>query len=102
MEVVDVDDPWHLAHVRPPARALPFDDGHVAAVYAMAIGFSVGAVFFNPAAQSVLPAMVRERDLVAASSGLWIATVVSQVALAPLAAATAGWVGLRHSSSAGN
>lgn len=65
--------------------ALPFIDGHVGAVYAVAIGLSAGAVFFNPAAQSVLPAIVRERDLVAANSGLWTAAVVSQVVLAPLA-----------------
>lgn len=67
------------------AFALPFVDGHVGAVYAVAVGLSVGAVFFNPAAQSVLPAIVRERDLLAANSGLWTAAVVSQVVLAPLA-----------------
>lgn len=67
------------------AFALPFVDGHVAAVYAVAIGLSAAAVFFNPAAQSVLPAIVRERDLVAANSGLWTAAVISQVVLAPLA-----------------
>ncbi len=67
------------------AFTLPFVDGHVAGVYAVAVGLSAGAVFFNPAAQSVLPAIVRERDLVAANSGLWTAAVVSQVVLAPLA-----------------
>lgn len=67
------------------AFALPFLDGSVAAVYAIAVGLSAGAVFFNPAAQSVVPAMVRELDLVAANSGLWTAAVVSQVVLAPLA-----------------
>ncbi len=67
------------------AFALPFVDGHVAAVYAVAVGLSAAAVFFNPAAQSVLPAIVRERDLVAANSGLWSAAVISQVVLAPLA-----------------
>lgn len=67
------------------AFALPFVDGSVAAVYAVAVGLSAAAVFFNPAAQSVLPAIVRERDLVAANSGLWTAAVVSQVVLAPLA-----------------
>ena len=54
-------------------------------MYAVAVGLSAGAVFFNPAAQSVLPCLVRERDLVAANSGLWSAAVVSQIALAPLA-----------------
>ena len=42
-------------------------------------------VFFKPAAQAVLPALVRERDLVAANSGVWTAAVVSQIVLAPLA-----------------
>jgi MFS family permease len=67
------------------ASALPFVDGSIAAVYAIALGLSAGAVFFNPAAQSIVPAIVRERDLVAANSGLWTAAVVSQVVLAPLA-----------------
>jgi MFS family permease len=65
--------------------ALPFVDGHVGAVYAVVVGLSAAAVFFNHAAQSVLPAIVRERDLVAANSGLWSAAVISQVVLAPLA-----------------
>ena len=67
------------------AFALPFLDGSVAAVYAIAVGLSAGAVFFNPAAQSVVPAIVRERELVAANSGVWTAAVVAQIALAPLA-----------------
>jgi MFS family permease len=67
------------------AFLLPFVDSSVVAVYAIAVGLSAGAVFFNPAAQSVVPAIVAERDLVAANSGLWTAAVVSQIALAPLA-----------------
>ncbi len=67
------------------AFALPFFDESVIPVYAIAVGLSAGAVFFNPAAQSVLPSLVRERDLVAANSGLWSAAVVSQILLAPLA-----------------
>ena len=67
------------------AFLLPFVDSSVVAVYAIAIGLSAGAVFFNPAAQSVVPAIVQERDLVAANSGLWTAAVVSQIVLAPLA-----------------
>lgn len=67
------------------AFSLPFLAGSVAAVYAVAFGLSAAAVFFNPAAQSLLPSLVRERELVAANSGLWTAAVVSQVALAPLA-----------------
>lgn len=56
-----------------------------AAVYAIAFGMSVGAVFFNPAASSVLPALVSKDYLVAANSGIWTAAVLSQIALAPLA-----------------
>lgn len=67
------------------AFSLPFVDGSIVAVYAIALGLSAGAVFFNPAAQSVLPAIVGPRDLVAANSGLWTAAVVSQIALAPVA-----------------
>lgn len=54
-------------------------------VYAIAFGMSVGAVFFNPAASSALPALVRDDELVAANSGIWTAAVLSQIALAPLA-----------------
>ena len=55
-------------------------------------GLSAGAVFFNPAAASVLPSIVDEQELVAANSGLWSAAVVSQVALAPLGGAlVAAW-----------
>jgi len=54
-------------------------------VYAVAFGMSVGAVFFNPAASSVLPALVKKDPLVAANSGIWAAAVLSQIVLAPLA-----------------
>jgi predicted MFS family arabinose efflux permease len=42
-------------------------------------------VLFNPAANSALPALVRDEELVAANSGIWTAAVLSQIALAPLA-----------------
>jgi len=54
-------------------------------VYTVAFGMSVGAVFFNPAASSVLPAPVKKDALVAANSGIWTAAVLSQIVLAPLA-----------------
>ncbi len=54
-------------------------------VYAIAFGLSVGAVFFDPAASSVLPALVRKDALVTANSGIWTAAVISQILLAPLA-----------------
>lgn len=56
-----------------------------AGVYAIAFAMSVGAAFFNPAASSVLPAIVSKDALVAANSGIWTAAVLSQVVLAPLA-----------------
>lgn len=54
-------------------------------VYAIAFGLSAAAVFFNPAANSVLPSLVREDELVAANSGIWTAAVLSQIVLAPVA-----------------
>jgi MFS family permease len=69
------------------AALLPLASGHLAAVYAVAFGLSAGGVFFNPAAASVLPAVVSEDELIAANSGLWSAAVISQIALAPLAGA---------------
>lgn len=67
------------------ALVLPLVAGSVAAVYAVAFGLSVGAVFFNPASQSVLPAVVDEDELIAGNSGLWTAAVISQIVLAPVA-----------------
>jgi MFS family permease len=67
------------------AGVLPLVDQHLAAVYAVAFGLAAGAVFFNPAAASVLPSVVADDELVAANSGLWSAAVISQIALAPLA-----------------
>jgi hypothetical protein len=55
---------------------------NVAVVYVLAFGLSVGAVLFNPAANSALPALVSDRELVAANSGIWTASVLSQIALA--------------------
>jgi MFS family permease len=70
--------------------------GDVALVYAVASGLSAGAVFFNPAAGSLLPALVKPGELVAANSGIWSAAVLVQVVVAPLAgllttAAGYGW-----------
>ncbi len=58
---------------------------HVAVVYAAAFGLAVGSAFFNPAAGSLLPALVNPEELVAGNSGIWTAAVLSQIALAPLA-----------------
>jgi MFS family permease len=54
-------------------------------LFVVAAGTSAGTVFFNPAAGSVLPALVGRDRLVAANSGIWTAAVLSQIALAPLA-----------------
>lgn len=62
--------------------------------YAAAFGLSTGRVFFDPAAQSVVPALVAdESDLVGANSAVWSAAVVSQIALAPAAGAIVAWAG---------
>ncbi len=66
----------------------------VVAVYAVAFMLSAGAVFFNPAAGSLLPTLVPDDELVAANSGVWSAAVIAQVLVAPAAgflAVTAGF-----------
>jgi predicted anti-sigma-YlaC factor YlaD len=72
-------DLWPMAL----AALLRLVDQHIVAVYAVAFGLAAAGVFFNPAANSVLPSIVGEDELVAANSGLWLAAVVSQIALAP-------------------
>lgn len=57
----------------------------VPGVYGIAIAMSAGSVFFNPAAGSLLPALVSRKALVAANSGIWTAAVLSQIVLAPAA-----------------
>ncbi len=46
-----------------------------AVAYAVAFGLSCGQVFFSPAAQSLLPSVVRDDELVAANGGIWTAAV---------------------------
>jgi MFS family permease len=67
------------------AVLLVFAQSHLVAVYAVAFGLSAAGVFFNPAAASVLPAVVEDEELVAANGGIWTAAVLSQIALAPVA-----------------
>jgi MFS family permease len=67
------------------ALALIIAAGNVFAVYAIAFCLSVGAVLFTPAANSTVPALVKDHELVAANSGIWTAAVLSQIALAPVA-----------------
>jgi len=73
------------------ALALWHDSTPVA--YAVAFGLSVGQVFFSPAAQSLLPSVVADDELVAANSGIWTAAVISQILVAPVAALLAVNVG---------
>ncbi|WP_190813833.1 MFS transporter [Saccharopolyspora pogona] len=75
------------------AALLPLVGTHLGAVYAIAFALSAAAVFFNPAANSLLPALVGERELVAANSGIWTTAIVAQIALAPLAGALAAVAG---------
>ena len=67
------------------AAVLAVWHGDIAVVYAVSLGLSAGAVFFGPAAGSLLPAVVKNDELAAANSGIWSAAVLSQVVLAPLA-----------------
>ena len=75
------------------AGALALWHDHLVVAYAVAFGLSAGQVFFSPAAQSLLPSVVRDDELVAANSGIWTAAVAAQVAVAPVAALLAVHVG---------
>jgi hypothetical protein len=87
VHVMIAADLWRTA----PAGALPLADHHLAAVYAIGFGLSAGAVFFNPAAASVLPSIVSEQELVAANSGLWSAAVVGRQEPGGAARVRPGW-----------
>ncbi len=65
------------------AALLAVFSGNLGAVYVAAFGLSAFSVFFNPAAASVVPALVGDDDVVGANSAVWSAAVVSQIALAP-------------------
>jgi MFS family permease len=67
------------------AAVLAVWHGDIALVYAIAFGLSAGAVFFSPAAGSLLPTLVKDDELVAANSAIWSAAVLSQILLAPMA-----------------
>ena len=67
------------------ALALALFGDDLAVLYAAAFGLSVGAVFFNPAAASLLPTLVGPEQVVGANSAIWSAAVISQIALAPAA-----------------
>lgn len=67
------------------ALALVVFHDQLVVVYLAAFLLSGFSVFFNPAAASVLPALVPEEELVGANSAIWSAAVISQIALAPAA-----------------
>ena len=75
------------------AAVLALWHGSAPVAYAVAFGLSAGQVFFSPAAQSLLPSVVRDEELVAANSGIWTAAVTAQIAVAPVAALLAVQVG---------
>jgi len=64
-----------------------------AVAYAVAFGLAAGQAFFGPAAQSLLPSLVADEELVAANSGIWTAAVTAQVLVAPVAVLLATRVG---------
>lgn len=61
--------------------------------YTVAAGLAAGQVLFSPAAQSLLPSLVDDDELVAANSGIWTAAVTAQILVAPVAALLAVQVG---------
>ena len=75
------------------ASVLAVWHGAPAIAYAVAFGLAAGQAFFGPAAQSLLPSLVDETELVAANSGIWSAAVTAQVVVAPVAALLAVQVG---------
>jgi hypothetical protein len=75
------------------AATLALWHGSPVLAYAVAFGLSAGQVFFSPAAQSLLPTVVDDDDLVVANSGIWTAAVTAQVPVAPAAALLAVDVG---------
>lgn len=66
----------------------------VAIAYGVAFGVSVGTIFFNPAASSLVPDVVAEDELVDANTSLWTVAVVVQIVLAPLAGGLIAWAGV--------
>ena len=75
------------------AATLAVWHGAPAVAYVVAFGLAAGQAFFGPAAQSLLPSLVADEELVAANSGIWTAAVTAQVLVAPVAALLAVRVG---------
>lgn len=75
------------------ALSLVVAHDNLAVIYFAAFLLSGFSVFFNPAAASLLPALVAEEDIVGANSAVWSAAVISQIALAPVAGALVAFAG---------
>jgi MFS family permease len=75
------------------ALALALSHESLWMVYLAAFGLSSFSVFFNPAAASVVPALVEEEDLIGANSGVWSGALVSQIVVAPLTGALVATAG---------
>lgn len=67
---------------------------HVAVAYGVAFGVSLGTIFFNPAASSLVPDVVDDDELADANASLWTVAVVAQILLAPLAGGLVAWAGV--------
>lgn len=67
------------------AALLPLVASSVPAIFVIAAGMAAAGAFFNPSATTALPALVSENELVAANSGIWMAAVLSQIVIAPVA-----------------
>lgn len=76
------------------AATLAVAHGNLAVIYACAFALSALTVVFNPAAASLLPSYVEEQDdIVAANTAIWSSAVISQIVLAPAAAALVALAG---------
>ncbi|MGQ0826533.1 MAG: MFS transporter [Actinomycetota bacterium] len=76
------------------AGTLAVSHSSLPVVYGVALGLSIGSVAFNPAASSLLPDVVDDKDLVTANSALWTVAVVAQIVMAPTAGALIGAFGV--------
>jgi predicted MFS family arabinose efflux permease len=75
------------------AGALAVSHTNLAVIYGAAFALSGLTVFFNPAASSVVPALVGPDNVVGANSAVWSAAVLSQIVLAPVAGALVAFAG---------
>ncbi len=65
----------------------------VTAIYAVALLASLATTFFRPTVQAVIPALVREEELLAANSVAWSSEQLVQIIGSALAGGLIAWVG---------